>query len=136
MELKPVLIAALLLAGPLLSACGYKAPVTRLQPPDPNLTREEQQQAREAERRRVSQGLTVAADTRPLRVDDLTVKLEERRDDPFSLPPEGTVTAREVPFPGEEVEERRGPLHAPSSAAARPAPKAAPQPAPQPIPEQ
>ena len=36
MELKPILLAAVLL----LPACGYKGPVTRLEPPDPALSRE------------------------------------------------------------------------------------------------
>lgn len=87
-----------------LAGCGYKGAVTRLEPPDPALTREEQKAARAAERREVETGLTVPAAARPIRVDELTVKLEVRRDDPFSLPPEGTETSRKVPFPGEETD--------------------------------
>ncbi len=109
MELKPILLAAVLL----LPACGYKGPVTRLEPPDPALSREQQKQARAEEKRMVAEGLTVAADARPLRVDDLTVKLEVRRDDPFSLPPEGTQASRVVPFPGEEAPEQSRPLPMP-----------------------
>ena len=114
MELRPILIAALLLT-PMLSACGYKGALTRLEPPDPALTREQQKEARTAEKRMVTQGLTVAADARPLRVDDLTVKLEVRRDDPFSLPPEGTQTSRKVPFPGEEVVSDSQPFPTPTA---------------------
>lgn len=95
---------ALLGVGLALAGCGYKGAVTRLEPPDPALTREEQKAARTAERRKVEAGLTVPAAARPIRVDELTVKLEVRRDDPFSLPPEGTQTSRKVPFPGEETE--------------------------------
>ena len=36
MELRAILLAAALL----LPACGYKGPVTRLEPPDPALSRE------------------------------------------------------------------------------------------------
>ncbi len=107
-----------LLAGALLLAgCGYKGPVTRLQPADPALTREQQKDARAAERDRVAQGLTVAADARPVRVDELTVKLEARPDDLFSLPPEGTRDVRALPFPGEEPN-APAPLQPPRSPAA------------------
>lgn len=119
MELRPILIAALLLT-PMLSACGYKGALTRLEPPDPALTREQQKEARTAEKRMVTQGLTVAADARPLRVDDLTVKLEVRRDDPFSLPPEGTQTSRKVPFPGEEVVSDSQPFPTPTATPSAP----------------
>ena len=44
MGLRPILIAALLLT-PMLSACGYKGALTRLEPPDPALTREQLAQA-------------------------------------------------------------------------------------------
>ncbi|PZU49946.1 MAG: hypothetical protein DI568_04835 [Sphingomonas sp.] len=115
MELRPILIAALLLSG-----CGYKGALTRLEPPDPALTREQQKEARTAEKRMVTQGLTVAADARPLRVDDLTVKLEVRRDDPFSLPPEGTQTSRKVPFPGEEVVSDSQPFPTPAATPSAP----------------
>jgi hypothetical protein len=114
-----VVTAALL--GGLLAGCGYKGAVTRLEPPDPALSREEQKAARTAERRKVEAGLTVPAAARPIRVDELTVKLEVRRDDPFSLPPEGTETSRKVPFPGEEVDTGARPLPLPTDAAAQPA---------------
>lgn len=117
MELRAILLAAALL----LPACGYKGPVTRLEPPDPALSREQQKQARSDERWMVAEGLTVAADARPLRVDDLTVKLEVRRDDPFSLPPEGTQTSRKVPFPGEDAPEQSRPMPVPPAPAATPA---------------
>ena len=110
MGVRTVLIAALLLSG-----CGYKGALTRLEPPDPSLTREQQKEARTAEKRMVADGLTVAADARPQRVDDLTVKLEVRRDDPFSLPPEGTKSSRKVPFPGEEAVTDSRPLPVPAA---------------------
>ncbi len=91
--LAPVLLA--------VSACGYKAPLTRLEPPNPALTKDEQQAARAAERAQVEAGLRVPADTRPQRVDDLTVKLDVRRDDPFNPPPEGTPGGKPIPFPGD-----------------------------------
>lgn len=112
--------------GVLLAGCGYKGAVTRLVPPDPALTREEQKAARAAERREVEAGLSVPATARPIRVDELTVKLEVRRDDPFSLPPEGTQTSRKVPFPGEEAETNARPL---------PQPAITPTPVPTPAPE-
>jgi hypothetical protein len=71
-------------------------------PPDPALTKDQQRAARAEERRTVERGLTVPADARPIRVDELTVRLGVRGDDPFNLPPEGTQTSRVVPFPGEE----------------------------------
>jgi predicted small lipoprotein YifL len=110
MALKPaILLVALLLAG-----CGYKGPVTRLEPPDPALSRDEQRAARTDEQRRVAAGLTLPAQARPVRVDDLTVQLDVRRDDPFSLPPEGTSNTRAVPFPGEEAPAGAGPLPVPA----------------------
>ncbi len=102
-----VRVLLLLGAGLVIAGCGYKGAVTRLEPPDPALSREEQKAARAAERRKVEAGLTVPAAARPIRVDELTVKLEVRRDDPFSLPPEGTQTSRKVPFPGEEAADAR-----------------------------
>jgi hypothetical protein len=89
-------------AGLVLAGCGYKGALTRLEPPDPAMSREAHKAARAAERREVEAGLTVPASARPIRVDELTVKLDVRKDDPFSLPPEGTRTSRTVPFPGEE----------------------------------
>ena len=112
MGMKHALLALSLL---MLSACGYKSAVTRLQPPDPALTKDEQKAARAAEREQVSTGLTVPAAARPQRVDDLTVKLDVRRDDPFSLPPEGTTGGKPIPFPGD-------PLPQPGQAAPTPQP--------------
>lgn len=117
--------STILLAG-LMAGCGYRGALTRLEPPDPALTREQQAAARTAERRMVEAGLTVPADARPVRVDELTVKLEVRRDDPFSLPPEGTVTSRMVPFPGEEPVSGSAPLPPFPGGAAPPAAPATP----------
>jgi predicted small lipoprotein YifL len=118
MGMRALLLAA---AGLALAGCGYKGALTRLEPPDPALTREAQKTARAAERREVEAGLTVPAAARPIRVDELTVKLDVRQDDPFSLPPEGTRTSRKVPFPGEEVDAGARPLPLPAEAAAQPA---------------
>jgi hypothetical protein len=96
--------AFLLLLG--LAGCGYKGAVTRLEPPDPALTREALAAARAAERQAVAAGLTPAAEARPVRVDDLQVKLDVRPDDAFSLPPEGTANARALPFPGDTAPDR------------------------------
>ena len=101
-----------LVLGLMLAGCGYRGAVTRLEPPDPALSREAQKAARAAERREVEAGLTVPAGSRPIRVDELTVKLEVRQDDPFSLPPEGTRTSRAVAFPGEEGDDYVGPRRA------------------------
>lgn len=99
-----------LLVGMLLSlsACGYKSAMTRLEPPDPALSKTEQKMARSTERLQVEQGLRVPASAHPQRVDDLTVKLDVRRDDPFSLPPEGTAGGRPIPFPGDPAPEPTG----------------------------
>jgi predicted small lipoprotein YifL len=107
----PLLAAVLLVAG-----CGYKGPLTRLDPADRTRPKEERAAVRAAERAETEAGLRVAADARPVRVDDLTVKLEARGDDPFRLPPEGTRNAREIPFPGD-------PPAAPPVPAAPPAPQ-------------
>lgn len=93
---------ALLLAAFLLAGCGYKGPVTRLDPPPPEVSGDELRAAKKAEGKVVAHGLRVPAFARPVRVDELTVKLDVRRDDPFSLPPEGTIISKPVPFPGEE----------------------------------
>ena len=90
--------AVAILALLALAGCGYRAPLTRL---DPALKGEERKEARAAEKAAIARGLTVSAETRPIRVDDLTVKLEERSDDPFNLPPEGTRNAAAIPFPGD-----------------------------------
>ncbi len=92
-----IALAAIAVVG-----CGYKGDLTRLEPPDPALSREERRAARADEQRTIRQRLRPAADTRPLRIDDLAVKLEERPDDSFALPPEGTRDATPPPFPGEE----------------------------------
>ncbi len=96
-----------------LSACGYKSAMTRLEPPDPALTKAQQTAARAAERKQVEQGLAVPAGARPQRVDDLTVKLDVRLDDPFSLPPEGTAGGKPIPFPGDPLPQpaRKPPEH-------------------------
>ena len=117
MGLKPVWLLA---AGLVLAGCGYKAPVTRLLPPDPALSKEQQANAVAAERKRVEAGLILPADARPVRVDDLTVKLEERTDDLFSLPPDGTENARTLPFPGDAPPAPRPPV---SPTSPQPAPE-------------
>lgn len=103
-----------------LSACGYKSAMTRLEPPNPALTKAEQTAARAAERTQVEEGLVIPADARPQRVDDLTVKLDVRRDDPFSLPPEGTTGGKPIPFPGD-------PPAQPGAVPATPQPQTAPE---------
>jgi hypothetical protein len=123
--------STILLAGLLLAGCGYKGAVTRLEPPDPALSREAQQAARTQERRMVERGLTVPADARPVRVDELTVKLGVRGDDAFSLPPEGTTNSRAVPFPGEEPESGSGPIPPIPGSGSAPAEPLAPPPAPE-----
>ena len=99
---RAMLLSVGLLSAGLLPACGYKAPATRLQPPDPALSKAEQQQARAAERARVEAGLAIPAGARPQRVDDLTVQLDTRGDDPFALPPAGTG-GEAIPFPGDDT---------------------------------
>lgn len=108
---------ALLAIGLLATAaCGYKGPVSRIDPDDRSIGRTERQALRAAEKAEVEAGLAIPAEARPVRVDDLQLRLEERPADPFSLPPAGTdaVTA---PFPGTDR---------PSAA---PAPSPAPPPA-------
>lgn len=85
------LLAALLLAG-----CGYQSNLTRL-PQGADVPAA----ARTAERAEVRSGLELPANARPQRVDDLTVKLDKRPDDPFALPPAGTKGATPTPFPGD-----------------------------------
>ncbi|MGL6042699.1 MAG: lipoprotein [Sandaracinobacteroides sp.] len=104
----------------LLAGCGYKGALTRLEPPDPALSKPEQKAARTQEKRRVADGLAVPAAVRPVRVDELTVKLGVRPDDAFNLPPEGTRTSRVIAFPGEEIVPDDRPLPLPSAAAAPP----------------
>lgn len=72
----------------LLAGCGYKGPLTRTPPDAPGMTREEIKAARAEEGRMTEAGLTLPAQARPVRVDDLTIKLDKRTDDPFNLPPE------------------------------------------------
>jgi predicted small lipoprotein YifL len=118
---------ALLLAGLLLAGCGYKGPVTRLEPPDPALTREQQKEAKAAETRRVREGLIVPAEARPIRIDEINVKLGIRAEDLFALPPEGTRNARPLPFPGDPDD-----VEPVSPFMAEPLPAPATPPAPQP----
>jgi predicted small lipoprotein YifL len=125
----------ILLGGLVLVGCGYKGPVTRLVPPDPALTKDQQRAARAEERRTVERGLTVPADARPIRVDELTVRLGVRGDDPFNLPPEGTQTSRVVPFPGEEPDSGAAAIPPIPGAGATPVPAAQATPAPAPTPE-
>jgi predicted small lipoprotein YifL len=108
----------------LLAACGYKGPLTRLDPADATMTKDARTAARDAERAQVEAGLIVPADARPVRVDELTVKLEARPDDLFNLPPEGTEGTRMLPFPGDPPPQANG--------TAAPAPTAAPNPVPAP----
>ena len=103
MAVRHLLLPVALLA---LAGCGYKSAMTRLEPPDPALTKDQQKAARAAERTQVEQGLKIPAPARPQRVDDLTVKLDVRRDDPFSLPPEGTAGGKPIPFPGDPAPAR------------------------------
>lgn len=93
-------LIALLLASAMLASCGYKAVSTRLPPSDPTRSKAELQAARAAERAQVEAGLVIPADARPQRVDDLTVQLGIREDDPFALPPAGTK-GEPTPFPGD-----------------------------------
>jgi len=72
----------------LLAGCGYKGPLTRTPIDAPGMTREDIKTARAEEARITEAGLTLPAQARPVRVDDLTIKLDERTDDQFNLPPE------------------------------------------------
>jgi hypothetical protein len=118
------LVSALLLAG-----CGYKGPVTRLEPPDPALSREQQKAARAAEARAVREGLVIPAEARPIRIDEINVKLGIRAEDLFALPPEGTRNARTLPFPGDPDDvETDSPFQPELFSTPAPATPAAPQP--------
>lgn len=77
------MVPALLL---LLSACGYKGPLTRVDPD--GMDRAALEEVRAVERVRVEQALTPTPEQRPVRVDDISIRLEERSDDPFDLPPD------------------------------------------------
>lgn len=81
MGMKWALIAALLLAG-----CGYKGQMSRID--SKGLSSEELRQARAAEKADIDQALAPSPEYRPVRVDDVTIRLEERADDPFNLPPD------------------------------------------------
>lgn len=70
----------------LLSACGYKGSLTRVDPAGQD--RDALQEARAQERARVERALTPTPEQRPVRVDDISIRLQERADDPFDLPPE------------------------------------------------
>lgn len=91
-------LLALMAGFALLAGCGYRAPLTRL---DPDLKGEARTEARTAEKEAIARGLTAGAEARPVRVDDLTVRLVERPPDPFNLPPEGSRKATPIPFPGD-----------------------------------
>ena len=95
-HMKMARLVLLTTAFALLAGCGYRAPLTRL---DPALQGEARKKARTAEKEAIARGLTVGAEARPVRVDDLTVRLEERPADPFNLPPEGSRKAKAIPFP-------------------------------------
>ncbi len=70
----------------LVAACGYKGSLSRIDPA--GMEREELREARAEERDEVAQALAPVATHRPVRVDDISIRLEERADDPFDLPPE------------------------------------------------
>ena len=72
----------------LLAGCGYKGPLTRTPPDAPGMSREDIKRARAAEKVMTEAGLTLPPQAQPVRVDDLTVKLDQRELDPFNLPPE------------------------------------------------
>jgi len=72
----------------LLAGCGYKGPLTQTPPDAPGMSRDEIKQARAREAAITEAGLTLPAQARPVRVDDLTIKLDERVADPFNLPPD------------------------------------------------
>lgn len=91
----------LLLLLLLLAGCGYRGSLTRLTPPDPALSKQEQKAARAAEARRVEAGLRLAPEARPVRVDEVNVRPTERTDNPFNLPPAGTRGQQPLAFPGD-----------------------------------
>ena len=70
----------------LLAGCGYKGQLSAIDPA--SMDKEALKIAREAEKASVTQALTPTAEQRPVRVDDVVIRLEDRRDDPFNLPPE------------------------------------------------
>lgn len=78
---------ALLLAAALVpGACGYKGQVTRIEPA--GMERAALKEARAAEAAAIAGALNPSPEQRPVRIDDITIRLEDRRDDPFNLPPE------------------------------------------------
>jgi predicted small lipoprotein YifL len=77
---------ALLALAVALAGCGHKGPISRIDPA--GKTRAELREARAAEQQALKAALAPRAEHRPIRVDDLTIRLEDRADDPFSLPPE------------------------------------------------
>ncbi len=99
MGLMRAIVAGAMMTG--LAACGYKAPLTRLDPADPALTKTERKAARADERQRVEAGLAVPANARPARVDDQEDRMGRRGDDPFSMPPAGTRGGGDPAFPGD-----------------------------------
>lgn len=72
----------------LLAGCGYKGPLTRTPPDAAGMSRDDIKAARAEEAKVTQAGLTLPPQAQPVRVDDLTVKLDERKPDPFNLPPE------------------------------------------------
>ena len=71
-----------------MGGCGYKGPLTRTAYDAPGLGKAEIKAARAAEAKMTEAGLTLQPQARPVRVDDISVRSGERRDDPFNLPPE------------------------------------------------
>lgn len=102
------LLAALLLAG-----CGYQSSLTRL-PPAGAGDSANRAALRAAERTEVREGLKLPPTAQPQRVDDLTVKLDKRPDDPFALPPAGTDVTP-TPFPGDPPPSSSSPAPAPGA---------------------
>ncbi len=77
---------ALPLLALLLAGCGYKGQLSAIDPAA--MDKAALKTAREAEKASVTRALTPTPEQRPVRVDDVVIRLEERRDDPFNLPPE------------------------------------------------
>lgn len=77
--------AALLL---LVTACGYKGPVSRIDMDRTDIPREELKAMQKTEREMVEKKLTPQPQARPQRVDDIVAKPAPREDDPFDLPPQ------------------------------------------------
>ena len=78
--------AGLLLFALALAGCGYRGPLSRIDPA--GMERDELREARAQEKAQLDRALAYTPEQRPVRVDDITIRLEERTDDPFNLPPE------------------------------------------------